>query len=228
VGSAFSPSMTPEAFESYCAQTLQSAGWNARVNTRERAPGVDIIAAKGGRRITLHCIVDGRQVGAATLEAAEAGRAAEDADFAVVVTGLKLATPVELPMAAMRVVLIHHRYLSELEATLDRGQSAGVGPTPVPAEARPARVEEREGAVRPHVEPADAVRAGAATRAARALASAARRLFRNRSKSSIYASPERAPWRNTQSPDFSAPIEDYPELDPKEAPPSIPNRPSQS
>ena len=81
------------------------------------------------------------------------------------VTGLKLATPVELPMAAMKVVLIHHRYLSELEATLDRGQSAGVGPTPVPAEARPARSEEREGAARPHLEPADAVRAGAATRA---------------------------------------------------------------
>jgi Restriction endonuclease len=231
---SFSPSMTADAFEAYCAERLRSAGWNARVNSSDRIGGVDIIAAKGGRRITLHCIVDGRQVGAATLEVAEAGRATEEADVAVVVTGVKLASPVELPTAAMRVVLVQHRYLAELEAILDRGQSAGLAPTavPDPSTAPPIASEEREGERRPVETVASdaAASPGAAVRATRALASAARFVFRRRAKAPIYVSTERAPWRDRESPDFSAPIDDFPELssDPKDAPPSIPNRPSQS
>jgi Restriction endonuclease len=233
--SSFSPSMQADAFEAYCAETLQSAGWNARVNVSDRVGGVDIIGAKGGRRITLHCIVDGRQVSAATLEAAEAGRAVEEADFAVVVTGVKLASPVELPTAAMKVFLVQHRYLAQLEAILDRGQSAGLAPTAVPDPSTAPAVAsgEQEAAERRPVEGGSAGAAassGAAVRGARALTSAMRRIFRRRAKAPIYVSTERAPWRDSESPDFTAPIDDFPELSsgPKDAPPPIPNRPSQS
>jgi hypothetical protein len=234
--SSFSPSMKTEAFEAYCAETLQSAGWNARVNASDRVGGVDIIAAKGGRRITLHCVVDGRQVSAATLEAAEAGRAVEEADFAVVVIGVKLATPVELPTAAMKVFLVQHRYLAELEAILDRGQSAGLAPAAVPdlSTAPPVASRERKAAERRPIEVGSSDAAappGATLRGARALTSAMGRIFRRRAKAPIYASTERAPWRDRESPEFTAPIDDFPALspDPQDAPPpSIPNRPSQS
>jgi Restriction endonuclease len=227
--SSFSPSMQADAFEAYCTETLQSAGWNARVNASDRVRGVDIIAAKGGRRITLHCVVDGRLVSAATLEVVEAGRAVEEADFAVVVTGVKLASPVELPKVAMKVFLVQHRYLAELEAILDRVQSAGLAPTavPGPSTAPPVASGDRKTAER---RPVESGSAGATVGGVRASTPALGRIFRRRAKAPFYASTERAPWRDRESPDFTAPIDDFPALapGPQDAPPPIPNRPSQS
>ena len=232
--SSFSPSMQAEAFEAYCTETLQSAGWNARVNASDRVGGVDVIAAKNGRRITLHCVVDGRQVSAATLELAETGRAIEEADFAVVVTGVKLTSPVELPRVEMKVFLVQHRYLAQLEAIFDRVQSAGLSSTAVPDLATPAPVsKKRKAAERRLLEVGSAgatASPGATGRNARALTSGMPRIFRRRAKAPIYVSTERAPWRDSDSPDFTAPIDDFPALPsgPPEAPPPIPNRPLQS
>jgi len=135
----------------------------------------------------------------------------------------------------MKVFLVKHRYLSELEAILDRAQSAGWAPAAVPDPfSAPLVTSEERIAAEPgpvEVGPASATASSGATVAgARAPMSAVRRIFKRRSKAPIYVSTERAPWRDRESPDFTAPIDDFPDLTlgPNDAPPSIPNRHSQS
>ena len=43
----FTESMSPSEFETFCAEQLQKAGWNARVTQTSRDQGVDVVAEKG-------------------------------------------------------------------------------------------------------------------------------------------------------------------------------------
>lgn len=51
----FSEGMTPSEFETFCAEQLRLAGWNARVTMQSRDQGVDVVADKNGRRVVLQC-----------------------------------------------------------------------------------------------------------------------------------------------------------------------------
>jgi restriction system protein len=79
----FSDDITPAEFETFCAEQLRQAGWNARVTLQSRDQGVDVIAEKNGRRVVLQCKLYGRPVGNKSVQEATAARGHEQADFGI-------------------------------------------------------------------------------------------------------------------------------------------------
>ena len=65
-------SLSPLAFEGYCADLLSNAGWNASITKGSGDQGIDIIAVKNGIKIVLQCKKYSSPVGNKAVQ--EAGR----------------------------------------------------------------------------------------------------------------------------------------------------------
>ncbi len=115
----FSDDFTPSEFETFCAAALRANGWHANVTKQSRDQGVDVIATKGGRRVVLQCKLYSTPVGNKAVQEAAAGRAHEQADFAVVVSNNRYTAAAEELANTNRVLLLHHRDLPNLENLLD-------------------------------------------------------------------------------------------------------------
>jgi hypothetical protein len=73
----FSSDMTPNEFETFCAEELKRIGWNARVTMQSRDQGVDVVAEKNGVRVVIQCKLYARPVGNKAVQEAAAARAHE-------------------------------------------------------------------------------------------------------------------------------------------------------
>jgi Restriction endonuclease len=116
----FSDDMTPAEFETFCAEELRRAGWDARVTMQSRDQGVDVIAEKGERRVVLQCKLYARPVGNKSVQEATAARAHERADFGIVVSNNRYTDAAEQLAATNHVLLLHYRDLRNLDDILDR------------------------------------------------------------------------------------------------------------
>jgi HJR/Mrr/RecB family endonuclease len=116
----FSEDMTPLEFETFCAEELRRAGWDARVTAQSRDQGIDVIAEKGGRRVVLQCKLYGRPVGNKSVQEAAAGRAHEQADRGIVVSNNRYTAAAEQLATTDGVLLLHYRDLRNLDVLLDR------------------------------------------------------------------------------------------------------------
>ena len=114
----FTDSMTPSDFETFCAQELQKAGWNARVTQTSRDQGVDVVAEKGAIRVVLQCKLYTNPVGNKAVQEVVAGRAHEQANYGAVVTNSTYTTPAEELAATNGVLLLHYSDLPQLEDLL--------------------------------------------------------------------------------------------------------------
>ena len=120
----FSDDMTPAEFETFCAEQLRGAGWDARVTMQSRDQGVDVIAEKGGRRVVLQCKLYARPVGNKSVQEATAARAHERADFGIVVSNNRYTEAAEQLASTNRVLLLHYRDLQNLDDILDQQRAA--------------------------------------------------------------------------------------------------------
>ncbi len=84
----FSDDMTANEFETYCAEELGRAGWNARVTMRSRDQGVDVVAEKLGVRVVLQCKLYSRPVGNKAVQEAAADRSRCPGQFAVAMASI--------------------------------------------------------------------------------------------------------------------------------------------
>lgn len=116
----FTDDMTPAEFETFCAEELRRAGWDARVTMQSRDQGIDVIAAKNGRRIVLQCKLYARPVGNKSVQEAVAGRAHEQADFGIVVSNNRYTDAAEQLAATNHILLLHYRDLRNLDEILNR------------------------------------------------------------------------------------------------------------
>jgi restriction system protein len=116
----FSDDMKPAEFETFCAEELRRAGWNARVTMQSRDQGVDVIAAKNGRRVVLQCKLYARPVGNKSVQEATAARLHEQADFGLVVSNNRYTEAAEQLATTNRVLLLHYRDLQNLDQILDQ------------------------------------------------------------------------------------------------------------
>jgi restriction system protein len=57
----FSDDMKPAEFETFCAEELRRAGWDARVTMQSRDQGVDVVAEKNGVRVVIQLCATRRQ-----------------------------------------------------------------------------------------------------------------------------------------------------------------------
>lgn len=114
----FSDDMTPSEFETFCAEELRRAGWNARVTMQSRDQGVDVIAEKNGRRIVLQCKLYARPVGNKAVQEATAAKAYEQAGLGIVVSNNRYTDSAEQLASANGILLLHYRDLQNLDALL--------------------------------------------------------------------------------------------------------------
>ncbi len=115
-----SDDMTPAEFESFCAEELRRSGWDAHATMQSRDQGVDVVAVKNGRRIVLQCKLYSRPVGNKSVQEITAGRAYEQADFAIVVSNNRYTESAEQLAATNRVLLLHYRDLQNIDDLLNR------------------------------------------------------------------------------------------------------------
>lgn len=116
----FSDDMTPAEFETFCAEELRHAGWNARVTMQSRDQGVDVIAEKDDLRVVLQCKLYARPVGNKSVQEATAARAYEQADFGIVVSNNRYTDAAEQLAVSNNILLLHYRDLQNLGAILSR------------------------------------------------------------------------------------------------------------
>jgi HJR/Mrr/RecB family endonuclease len=117
---AFSDAMTPTEFETFCAEELKRAGWDARVTMQSRDQGVDVIAEKERVRVVLQCKLYSRPVGNKSVQEAAAAKAHERAHYGAVVTNNRY-TPAAAQLAATnKILLLHYRDLRDLDGILKK------------------------------------------------------------------------------------------------------------
>ena len=114
----FSNTMTPQEFESFCAEQLRSAGWDAQLTAISGDQGVDVIAEKDGTRVVLQCKRYSGTVGNSAVQEVVAGRAFERADHCAVVTNSVYTPAAEQLASANGVLLLHYSELPHLHALL--------------------------------------------------------------------------------------------------------------
>ena len=120
----FSDDMTPAEFETFCAEELRRAGWDARVTMQSRDQGVDVVAARNGRRVVLQCKLYARPVGNKSVQEAAAARSHEQADFGIVVSNNRYTEAAEQLATTNRILLLHYRDLQNLDDILNRTRYA--------------------------------------------------------------------------------------------------------
>ena len=102
-------------FETYCANTLQDAGWTCRVTKASGDQGVDIIAMKGERKVAIQCKRYKNTVGNSAVQQVFAAKAHENADYAVVVTNSDYTKAARELAKSTNVGLLHYHQLGELD-----------------------------------------------------------------------------------------------------------------
>ncbi len=112
--------ITPEDYEHLCADLLRKAGWDAEVTGQSGDQGVDILARKGDMLVALQCkLYFGNPVGNKAVQEVHAAAGYSDADYAVVVSNRDFTNAAEQLAHKLRVLLLHHTELRELEEMLE-------------------------------------------------------------------------------------------------------------
>jgi restriction system protein len=103
------------AYERYCADLLQRAGWRARPTQASGDQGCDVIAERDGFRLVVQCKRYGRPVGNAAVQEAAAAALHWSADMAAVVSNAGFTPAARKLAGTTGVRLLHHDALSDLE-----------------------------------------------------------------------------------------------------------------
>jgi hypothetical protein len=115
----FSNDMSPNEFETFCADELRRVGWNAYVTKRSRDQGVDVVADKNGVRVVVQCKLYSRPVGNKAVQEIAAARTHEQAEYAVVASNNKYTPDAEQLASTTKVLLLHYTDLCRLEDIID-------------------------------------------------------------------------------------------------------------
>ena len=114
----FSDDMTPNEFETFCAEELRRAGWNARVTMQSRDQGVDVVAERDGIRVVIQSKFHSRPVGIKAVQEIVAARTHEQADYGVVVSNNRYTQDAEQLASTNKVFLLHFTDLCNLHDIL--------------------------------------------------------------------------------------------------------------
>ncbi|EKQ8001606.1 restriction endonuclease [Raoultella ornithinolytica] len=112
---SYHDSMTPYDYECYCADVLNSNGWDARTTPGSGDQGVDVIAEKNGLTVALQCKKYSNPVGNAAVQEVVSGKDYWGADIAVVITNSTYTPSARALAKVHNVHLLHHEQLTELD-----------------------------------------------------------------------------------------------------------------
>lgn len=111
-------SLDPVQFEHYCADLLNSSGWNARVTQASGDQGIDVIAMYGNVKAVLQCKKYSQPVGNAAVQEVIAGKAFEQAHVAAVVSNATYTPSAKQLASTTGVHLLHFSGLQQFAERL--------------------------------------------------------------------------------------------------------------
>ncbi len=110
-------SETPQdglAYERFCAQRLEAAGWRAHTTRASGDQGVDIVAERGDTRLVVQCKRYGKPVGNAAVQEITAASRHWSSDMAAVVSNAGFTPAARKLAVSTGVLLLHHDELATL------------------------------------------------------------------------------------------------------------------
>jgi restriction system protein len=108
----------PIAFENFCADLLECAGWKVSTTKASGDQGADVIAKKNGCKVVLQCKQYSKPVGNASVQEAFAAKAHYGADAAAVVTNASYTKSASALAKSTGVLLLHPEELPNLTSKL--------------------------------------------------------------------------------------------------------------
>ncbi|HEY4941404.1 MAG TPA: restriction endonuclease [Rhizomicrobium sp.] len=124
--------LSPIEFETYCADRLREAGWDARTTKGSGDQGVDVVAERAGVRVALQCKLYATPIGNKAVQEVAAGRVHYGAQCAAVVSNRSYTPAAEQLARSNRVLLLHHTQLDGLAEMI--GETVRLPPNPSPSE----------------------------------------------------------------------------------------------
>ncbi|PHM54627.1 hypothetical protein Xhom_02573 [Xenorhabdus hominickii] len=112
--------MSPSEYEGYCADILNSNGWQARTTSLSGDQGVDVIAEKDGLCIAIQCKKYSSPVGNKAVQEVTAGMTYWGASIGIVVTNAGYTRSARELAAVHGIFLLHHEELGNLENIIQK------------------------------------------------------------------------------------------------------------
>lgn len=111
--------MSPAEYETFCADTLNNNGWDAKTTVATGDQGVDVIAEKGGVKVAIQCKKYSSAVDNKAVQEVAAGMSYWGADIAVVVSTAGYTRSARELASVHNVYLLHHDELKDLEQIIN-------------------------------------------------------------------------------------------------------------
>jgi HJR/Mrr/RecB family endonuclease len=106
--------LSPVAFESFCAGVLIENGWSATTTKGSGDQGIDIIATQNGKKAVFQCKKFSSPVGNKAVQEIIAGKSYESADYAFVVSNAEYTQAATELANKSGVILLHYSRLPEI------------------------------------------------------------------------------------------------------------------
>lgn len=116
---AWDSNMSPAEYETFCADTLNNNGWDAKTTVATGDQGVDVIAEKDGIRVAIQCKKYSSAVGNKAVQEVAAGMSYWGADIAAVVSTAGYTRSARELASVHNVYLLHHDDLKDLEQIIN-------------------------------------------------------------------------------------------------------------
>ncbi|WP_052927886.1 restriction endonuclease [Morganella morganii] len=116
---AWDSNMSPAEYETFCADTLNNNGWDAKTTVATGDQGVDVIAEKGGVKVAIQCKKYSSAVGNKAVQEVAAGMSYWGADIAAVVSTAGYTRSARELASVHNVYLLHHDDLKDLEQIIN-------------------------------------------------------------------------------------------------------------
>lgn len=114
----WNPHMSPEEFETCCADYLKLHGWRARLTPKTGDQGADVIARRDGRIVVIQCKLYSKAVGNGAVQEVSAARGFYHARSAVVVSNQSYTASAKALARENGVYLLHFTALRRLDEIL--------------------------------------------------------------------------------------------------------------
>lgn len=111
--------MPPAEFETFCAETLRTYGWDVRRTALSHDQGVNVIAEKNAMRVVLQCKLYSNPVGNKAVQEIAAGRVHQQAHYGAVVTNSTYTESAKELATTNGIRLLHYTDLPQLERMLN-------------------------------------------------------------------------------------------------------------
>ncbi len=111
--------ISPQDFEIYCLEILESSGWKGHLTKKSGDQGIDIVAQYKELLFVFQCKLYSQPIGNKAVQEVLAGREFESADFGAVIANQDYTESAKILAKNTSILLLHYSDLAELGKNLE-------------------------------------------------------------------------------------------------------------